>query len=133
MKKLIAGSTALLVLLAAAALLLFRGASPGQSCRAAASWGAESGLKLEHPMAIGWGAGLLYVADAEHGSIKVVDGEGSLIDEWPGFSRPVAVAPAGGAVYVADFLADQVVHLDADGKEIRRWGRQGRGAAEFDA
>lgn len=103
-------------------------------CRPVAQWdGANAGWRLNHPMDLTWSEGSLYVADAEHGAVKKIRDDGTLIAEWKGFKRPVDVAVAHGAVYVVDFLADRIVKLGPDGGVAAQWGRHGKGPGEFDA
>ncbi len=107
---------------------------PKEICRPIARWdGAGAGWRLDHPMDLAWRDGVLYVADAENGSVKKIRDDGTFIDEWKGFKRPVDVAAAQGAVYVVDFLADRVVKLGPNGNILGQWGSRGRGPGEFDA
>lgn len=124
------------VLLAYGAVYLrFHAGSPGEVCRAVARFGGsgESAVRLDRPMGLAWAGGLLYVADAEDGSVEQYRRDGSLAGRWTGFRRPVAVAVGDGAAYVADFLADRVVKIGPGGTVLGRWGRHGTGPGEFDA
>ncbi|MDO8477685.1 MAG: hypothetical protein Q7W02_16095 [Candidatus Rokubacteria bacterium] len=108
--------------------------TPKEICHPIARWdGAGAGWRLDHPMDLAWRDSVLYVADAENGSVKKIRDDGTLIAEWKGFKRPVDVAAVQGAVYVVDFLADRVVKLGLNGTVVGRWGRHGHDPGEFDA
>lgn len=113
------------------AYLYFHADSPSEACRPLARWRGPP-VRLDRPMGLAWGRGLLHVADTEDGTVELYRGDGSLVARWSGFRRPVAVAPMDGSVYVADFLADQVVELDPRGAVATRWGGHGTGLGEFD-
>lgn len=132
------GSAVLLAVGAGAAFLLAPGAPPGLRCSVVTRWGdggpgGPAAAQLHHPMGLAWSSGTLYVADAEHGALKLFREDGGFVTAWSGFERPVAVAATGSAVYVADFLTDRVTKLSHRGSVLVRWGRAGRGAGQFEA
>lgn len=135
MRKALLALGAVVLLAVAGALAVVPLSAPKEICRPVAKWdGSDAGWRLNHPMDLAWGAGFLYVADAENGTVKKLREDGTLVAEWGGFKRPVAVAAAPHAVYVADFLADRLVRLNPeDGAVTAQSGRHGSGPGEFDA
>lgn len=134
MRKVLVGLAFVLIAAAGAIYAVFFRASPSEQCRVIARWSAAASdsVRLYHPMGLAWAGGVLYVANAERGTIERYRGDGTPLAAWGGFTRPVAVAATGHAIYVADYVTDQVTTLTSDGVVVRRWGRHGTGPGEFD-
>jgi hypothetical protein len=89
--------------------------------------GAGEEVRLQHPMGIAAGDGVLYVADSYNHKVKRVDpttGEcrtiaGGLerlpVTGEPGFWEPEGLAVADGKLLVADTNNHRIVELDLDG------------------
>jgi len=76
--------------------------------------GTGDQVRLQHPLAVAWHAGKLYVADTYNNKIKLLDpvtrhcqtwlgdGQPGLQDDPPRFDEPAGLSVADGKLYIAD-------------------------------
>jgi DNA-binding beta-propeller fold protein YncE len=98
------------------------------------TWGqagsAPGELRLPHAIRVD-GEGRVYVGDRENDRVQVFDGEGKLLQVWPGFAPfGLAFAP-GGTMFVADGRANKIHRLDERGHVVQSWGQKGAAPGEF--
>lgn len=75
--------------------------------------------------------GRLLVGDRENDRIQIFDGDGKLLDVWPGFAPYGLAFDRNGTLFVADARAHQLLQLGATGQVVQRFGKQGSGPGEF--
>lgn len=131
------GVTAVLALPTAAvvAVVVLYTPEPSHTCRTISSQAtaARSTAGRLRPMGLAWANDVLFVADAERGTIERHAPDGAVLSNWGGLGRPVAVAARAHLAYVADFLGDRVIAMGQDGRLVRAWGSRGHGPGQFDA
>jgi sugar lactone lactonase YvrE len=71
-------------------------------------------------------AGRVYVADRTNHRIQIFDGNGTFLDEWPGFRQANDIFISKDQhVWVADGTNAKVLEYDRDGRRLYSWGTYG--------
>jgi DNA-binding beta-propeller fold protein YncE len=71
-------------------------------------------------------SGRVYVADRTNHRIQIFDGNGTFLDEWPGFRQANDIFISKDQhVWVADGTNAKVLEYDRDGRRLSSWGTYG--------
>jgi len=138
----IAWGAAVLVMIVAAAALVFIPFAKEPSYRFVSAWGAkgaDSG-EFNDPTGLALFGSELFVSDARNGRIQVFDFNGKFIRRFgtdgdkPGeLGRPMNLAVSGNEVFVPEYFNDRIQVFDLNGVSKRIIGTSGSGPGEFNS
>jgi sugar lactone lactonase YvrE len=85
--------------------------------------GVGDEARLQHPLGIAWRDGLLYIADAYNGAIRIVDPRTREATTWlgadAGLWEPGGLAIAGDRVWIADTNNHRIVRATIGSTDVR--------------